>query len=64
MFVALAVARHLQSRTGVTIKKLVHTLRPLQDVTISIAGQQLIAEPRIDPDTAAILDKIPDLTGH
>lgn len=64
VFAALAVARHLQARTGVTIKKLVHTLRPLQHVTISIAGRQVVAEPRIDPDTAAILEKIPDLTGH
>jgi hypothetical protein len=64
VFAALAVARYLQARTGVTIKRLVHTLRPLQDVTISIAGRQIVAQPRIDPDTAAILDKVPDLTGH
>jgi len=64
VFAALAVARHLQARTGITIKKLVHTLRPLQSVTISIAGRQVVAEPRIDTDTAAILNKIPDLTGH
>lgn len=64
VFAALAIARHLQARTGVTIKKLVHTLRPLQDVTISIAGRQIVAQPRIDPATAAILDKIPDLAGH
>jgi hypothetical protein len=28
VFAALAVARHLQDTTGVTIKKLVQTLRP------------------------------------
>lgn len=64
VFAALAIARYLQARTGVTIKRLVHTLRPLQDVTISIAGRPIVAQPRIDPDTATILNKIPDLTGH
>ena len=43
MFAALAVARYLQERTGVTIKRLVHALRPLQSVTLTIAGQQVTA---------------------
>ena len=64
VFTALAVARYLQQRTGISIKKLVQTLRPLQTVTITIAGQQVTAQPRLSPDAAAILDKIPDLTGH
>ena len=64
VFAALAVARYLQARTGVTIKRLVHALRPLHSVTITIAGQQVTAQPRITPEAAAILDKIPDLTGH
>ena len=64
MFAALAVARYLQDRTGVTIRRLVQTLRPLQNVTITIAGQQVTAQPRLSPDATAILTKIPDLTGH
>lgn len=64
VFAALAVARYLQQRTGVTIKKLVQTLRPLKSVTITIAGQQVTAKPRLNADATAILDKIPDLTGH
>jgi Transposase DDE domain len=44
VFAALAVARHLQDTTGVTIKKLVRTLRPLHTVTIDIAGHELIGE--------------------
>ena len=65
VFTALAVARYLQARTGVSIRKIVQTLRPLQSVTITIAGEQVTAHPRLSPDAAAILDKIPDLvTGH
>lgn len=64
VFTALAVARYLQQRTGVSIRKIVQTLRPLQSVTISIAGEQVTAHPRLTSDAAAILDKIPDLTGH
>ncbi|WOQ15451.1 IS1634 family transposase [Raineyella sp. W15-4] len=64
VFAALAVSRYLQQRTGVSIKRLVQTLRPLQTVTITIAGEQVTAQPRLSSDAAAILDKIPDLTGH
>lgn len=40
---ALAVARHLQNATGLTIKKIVRTLRPLQQITVNIAGHQHVA---------------------
>jgi len=61
---ALAVARWLQDRTGVTIKRLVQTLRPLQAVTITIAGHKVTARPRLTDDAQAILDKLPDAAGH
>jgi Transposase DDE domain len=64
VFAALAVARHLQDRTGVSIRRLVQVLRPLRTVTITIAGQPLTAQPRLGPDAVAILDTIPDLAGH
>ena len=64
VFTALAVARYLQDRTDVSIKRLIKTLRPLRTVTISIAGQPITAQPRLGSDAATILDKIPDLAGH
>jgi len=64
VFAALAVARYLQDRTGLPIKRLVQTLLPLRTVTITIAGQPVTAQPRLGPDATAILDKIPDLAGH
>ncbi|PID53012.1 MAG: IS1634 family transposase, partial [Micrococcales bacterium] len=38
VFAAPAVARYLQNVTGISIKKIVHTLRPRQHVTVHIAG--------------------------
>lgn len=64
VFAALAVARYLQDRTEVSIKRLVQALRPLQSVTITIAGEQVTALPRLSPAASAILNKIPDLAGH
>ena len=38
MFTALAVAHTIQTRTGVSIAKVVKQLRPLRSATISING--------------------------
>ena len=38
---ALAVARYLQDATGVSIKRVIRTLKPLQDVTINLNGRRL-----------------------
>ena len=59
VFAALAISRHLQDTTGVSIKKLVRTLRPLRSVTIDIAGHTLTAEPTITPDASVILNALP-----
>ncbi len=46
---ALAIARHLQDDTGISIRKIVRALRPLQQITIDIAGHEHTAA---DPHTA------------
>ena len=61
VFAALAVARWLQTTTGLSIKRLVRLLRPLREVTIQIAGQTITADPRIDANTAKFIEKI---SGH
>jgi hypothetical protein len=58
VFTALANARHLQDVTGISIRKLVRTLRPLRDVTIRIAGTEIIATTPPGPDATTILDTI------
>ena len=55
VFAALAVARYLQARTGIRIKALVKLLRPLRQVTISIGGHELIADPQIPKPAQEIL---------
>lgn len=58
VFAALAIARYLQTRTGITIKALVKLLRPLRQVTISNGGHKLIAEPQIPKTAQEILTKL------
>ncbi len=64
VFTALAISRHLQDTTGVSIRRLVRTLRPLRDVTVRIAGNDITATTPPGPDAAAILDTIAADTGH
>lgn len=52
---ALAVARDLQNQTGLTIKKIVRTLRPLQQITVRIAGHEHLAEDTPTPAATQIL---------
>ena len=49
VFAALAIARDLQERSGVSIKKLVQTLHAARSATIEINGQHLT----IDPDLSS-----------
>ena len=63
VFAALAVARALQVATGVSLKKLVHTLRPLRTVTIDIAGHTIAAKPHLTEDAQQILAKLPPVAG-
>ena len=60
VFAALAVSREAQDRTGVSIKKIIQTLRPLRSATISLGAQQITAPPRIPDAAQAILN---DLAG-
>jgi hypothetical protein len=55
VFAALAVARHLQQVTGLSIRKIVQTLRPLQQITVRIAGHEHLAHDPLTPQAQAIL---------
>ena len=58
VFAALAIARHLQNATGLSIKKIVQTLRPIQQITVRIAGHEHVAEDPTTPVAEAILDAL------
>ncbi len=58
VFAALAIARYLQDATGLSIKKIVQTLRPIQQITVRIAGHEHLATDPITPTAQAILDAL------
>ncbi|MCT2265812.1 transposase, partial [Dietzia cinnamea] len=58
VFAALAVARHLQDVTGMSIKKIVTTLRPLRTVTVAIGDHEMLVEPTISDAARAVIDAI------
>ena len=58
VFAALAVARHLQELTGLSIRKIVATLRPLQQVTVRIAGHDHVAHDPLTRQAQEILHAI------
>lgn len=37
---ALSIARYLQDATGLSIKKILQALRPIQQITVNIAGHE------------------------
>ena len=63
MLTALAVARELQAQTGVSLKSLVHTLRPLRTVTIDIGGHMITAKPQLSAEAGQILATLPSVAG-
>ena len=58
VFAALAVARYLQDATGMSIKKIIRTLRPLQQITVRIAGHEHLAEDPLSPLAQDILEAL------
>ncbi|GAA3680391.1 IS1634 family transposase [Yimella lutea] len=58
VFAALAVARYLQNKTGLSIKRIIRALRPLQDVQIELAGHPVTATPQLSDEARTILDAL------
>ena len=52
---ALAVARHLQETTGISIKRIIRALKPLQEITINLNGHHINATPQPTPKAEQIL---------
>src|SRR5699024_1516154 len=58
VFAALAITRHLQRITGVSIKKIVQTLRPIQSARVEINSQEVEFQPKIPERAQHLLDTI------
>ena len=58
VFAALAISRYLQAETGMSIRRIVRSLRPLQEITVTIAGHAHTALDPLTDDAASILDSL------
>ena len=63
VFAALAVSRYLQDLTGVSISKLVRTLRTVRSATVRINGTEITVEPEIPEAARDMLSRLRP-TGH
>ena len=61
VFAALAVSRYLHTTTGLTVRKILHTLKPIQQITVRIACHDHVARDPITKPAQAILDAL-DIT--
>ena len=59
-----AVARHLQEATGISIKRIIRALKPLQEITINLNGHHLTAADPLTPEAEEILTALNIPTGH
>lgn len=58
VFAALAVARHLQNTTGISIKKIIQTLRTQRSATIEISGQRITLGPDLTDAARDIIQRL------
>ena len=61
---SLAIARHLQDTTGISIKRIIRALKPLQEITINLNGHHLTAADPLTPQAEEILTALSIPTGH
>ncbi|MBU1000125.1 IS1634 family transposase, partial [Patescibacteria group bacterium] len=59
---ALAMGKSIESQTGMSIKHLVKTLRPVRSGIVVINGQEYIADEDISPVIHTLLQKL--RSGH
>ncbi len=60
VFTALAVSRTVQNRTGLSIRRVLRTLRPLRSATIEINGTIHTFPPALGPAETAIINALKD----
>jgi hypothetical protein len=58
VFTALALSRTIQHRTGLALRRVLRTLRPLRSATIAINGTVQTFPPRLDADQRALVTAI------
>lgn len=64
VFTALALARYMQAATGLSLKRIIATLRPIRAALIRAGGQTHKLPAYIPPETAEIINQITEKPGH
>lgn len=65
VFTALAVSREVQTRTGLSLRRFLRTLKPMRSATIDINGVIATFPPALEPQAEAILDALqPENSRH
>lgn len=58
VFTALAVARHIEARTGISIKKFVRTLEPVRTGVVSVGSDTFELKPEIPNAASSLLKRL------
>ncbi len=58
VFTALALSREIQNRTGLSLRRVLRTLRPLRSATVEINGITTTIPPQRSPDVTTLLDAL------
>jgi hypothetical protein len=58
VFTALAISREVQTRTGLSLRRFLRTLKPLRSATIDINGVIATFAPALEPETKATLNAL------
>lgn len=58
VFTALAIARTIQARTGISLRRFLRLLRPLRSATIEINGARRTLPPALTADQQTLLDAL------
>lgn len=64
VFTALAVSRHAQNVTGLSIRRILRTLRPLRSATIHLNGATTTFPPALNPDQQKIINQLAPESRH
>ncbi|MDI3329977.1 MAG: IS1634 family transposase [Micrococcus sp.] len=64
VFCALAVARHLQAATGLSLRKILNTLKPLREGLVEINGTTTAIPAALTPEAKDILNATQQQSGH
>lgn len=64
VFTALAIARFMQNQTGLSLKKIITTLRPIQSALLQVGDHTQLIPPRIPENATTIIEQITGQPGH